>query len=80
MLDPGWEAPLRPGGAMGFSGGSRSSGSEWSLPVDHPVKGAMGGVAPQMAEGDFRGLSLKQPMVARLGARNVVRGVMSLQF
>ena len=43
---------------MGFSGGSLSSGSEWSLPGDHPLRGEWGGVASRMAEGDFRGLSL----------------------
>ena len=64
---------------MGFSGGSLSSSSEWSLPSDDPVKGERGGVAPQTAEGDFHSLSLKQPMVAQLGARNMVRGVLSLQ-
>ena len=46
------EAPLSPGGVMDFSGGSLSSGSEWSLPSDHPVSGERGGVAPWMAEGD----------------------------
>ena len=64
---------------MGFSGGSLSSGSEWSLPSDHPVRGERGGVAPWMAEEDFHGISLKQPMAARPGARNVVRGALSLQ-
>ena len=55
---------------MGFSGGSLSSGSEWSLPSDHPIRCERGGVAPWMAEGDFHSLSLKQPMVAQLGDRN----------
>ena len=63
---------------MGFSGGLLSSGSEWSLPSDHPIRGERGRVTPWMAERDFRGLSLKQPMVAHLGAKNAVRGVMSL--
>ena len=43
---------------MGFSGGSLSSGFEWNLPSDHPVRGVRDGVASWMAEGDFRGLSL----------------------
>ena len=42
-----------PGGEMGISGGSLSSGSKWSLPSDHPVRGERGGVASQIAEGDF---------------------------
>ena len=73
------EAPLSPGGVMDFSGGSLSSGSEWSLPSDHPISDERGGVAPWTAEADFHGLSLKQAMVARPGARNVVRGALSLQ-
>ena len=47
------EAPLSPGGVMDFSGGSLSSGSEWSLPSDHPISGERGGVAPWTAEADF---------------------------
>ena len=31
---------------MGFSGGSLSSGPEWSLPSDHPIRGERGGVDP----------------------------------
>ena len=55
---------------MGFSGGSLSSGSEWSPPPppppsDHLIRGERAGVSSQMAEGDFHSLSLKQPMVAR---------------
>ena len=64
---------------MGFSGGSLSRGSKWSPPPsDHPIRGERGGVAPWKAEGDFCSLSLKQPMVARPGARNMVRGVLRL--
>ena len=55
-------------------------GSKWSPPPpsDHPARGERGGVAPCMAEGGLHCLSLKQPTVVRLGARNVVRGVLSL--
>ena len=79
QLDLVGEALLSPGREMGFSGGSLSSGSEWSLPSDHPVRGERGGVASQMAEGDLHGLSLNLPMVARPGARNAARGVPSLR-
>ena len=33
MLDPGCGSSASPGGAMGFSGGSLSNGSEWSPPL-----------------------------------------------
>ena len=67
MLDPGWKSSASTGGAMGLSGGSLSSGSEWSLPSDHPIRGESGGVAPWMPEGDFCGLSFQQPIVAQPG-------------
>ena len=35
-------------------------------------------MASWMAKGDFRGLSLKQPLVARPGARNAAGGVSGL--
>ena len=78
MLDPGWGSSAFPWKCDGFFGGSLSSGSEWSLPNDHLVSGERGRVPPWMAEGDFRTLSLKQPMVVRPGARNTARGVPSL--
>ena len=49
---------------MGFSEGSMSNDSEWSLPIDHPIRDVRGGVASHMAEGDFNCVFLKQPMVA----------------
>ena len=58
MLDPGRGCSMSPGGEMGFSGGSLSSGSKWSLPSDHPVKGVRGEVASWRAEGYFHGLPL----------------------
>ena len=45
MLDPDWGSSTSPGGAMGISGSSVSSGSEWT-PSDHPVRDERGGVAP----------------------------------
>ena len=48
-------------------------------PVTIPLRGERGGVALWMAEGDFHSLSLKQLMVAQLGARNLARGVLSWQ-
>ena len=77
MLDPGWRSSAFPW---------RRTFLEVHCPVAlsgapsyHPVRGERGGVAPWMAEGDFHSLSLKQPMVARLGARNMARGVPSLR-
>ena len=69
---------------MVFPGGSLSSGCGGAPPPpppsDHPIRVEKGGVAPWMAEGDFRSLSLNNSMFAQLGARNAVRGVPSLWF
>ena len=55
------------------------SGAPPPPPSDHPIRGERGGVAPWTAEGDFRSLSLEQPMVTLPGARNAARGVPSLR-